>query len=188
MRVNENFCRGMKSTNQILSRGGVDGRLTADRRIDHRDQSRGHLDDGDSPHESGGNEAREIADNATPERDHGGVAAVSLGKQLVRQSSPRFAGLVGLARWNREHVQGASLELAFDGAGVERLDVRVGDERIAVSRCGLSSERAHYGQQGRSNLDWVGARLTAYQVTSPAPVRTFATRASMKRRSESRFK
>jgi hypothetical protein len=34
-----------------------------------------------------------------------------------------------------------------------------------------------------------GARLAAaYQVTSPAPERTFATRASMKRRSESRLR
>jgi hypothetical protein len=33
-----------------------------------------------------------------------------------------------------------------------------------------------------------GRSATAYQVTSPAPERTFATRASMKRRSESRLR
>jgi hypothetical protein len=38
------------------------------------------------------------------------------------------------------------------------------------------------GRLGRPPL------AAAYQVTSPAPVRTFATRASMKRRSDSRLR
>ena len=194
----------MESADQILARGSVDGGLAPDRGVHHRDQSRGHLDDGDSPHESGGYKAREVADNAAAERDHRGVAAEAFGEQLVGQTRPRFARLVGLAWGNREDFQGTSLELVFDLAGVEGLDVRVGDERIPVSRCKLARELPDSGQQPRceeygtlADEDLArrgglgclgGARLRAYQVTSPAPVRTFATRASMKRRSESRLR
>jgi hypothetical protein len=73
-----------------------------------------------------------------------------------------------------------------------------------MGRCELARELSNFGQQAWGNQDRTpvdedlarrrgvsrlgGARLTAYQVTSPAPVRTFATRASMKRRSESRLR
>ena len=204
MRVNKHSCRRVESADQILARGGVDGGLASDSGVHHRDQSRGHLDDGDSPHESGGYKAREVADDATAERDHRGVAAEAFGEQLVGQTRPRFTRLVGLPRRNREDFQGTALELAFDLAGVERLDVRVGDEGVPVSRCKPASELPDSGQEprceqygtpadedlaGRGGLGCPGrARLPAYQVTSPAPVRTFATRASMKRRSESRLR
>jgi hypothetical protein len=194
----------VESADQILSRGGVDGRLASDRGVHHRDQSRGHLDDGDSPHESGGDEAREISDYTTAERDYRRVPAESFGEQLVGQTRPRFARLVGLARRNREDFQRAFFELVLDLAAVQRLDVRIGDESVPVGRCMLTGEFPNFGQQGGAEQDRTpaetdlaegrgldclcGARLTAYQVTSPAPVRTFATRASMKRRSESRFR
>jgi hypothetical protein len=96
------------------------------------------------------------------------------------------------------------LELALDLSGVERVDVPVGDERVPVGRCKSTNELPDSVQQARGDQDWTpvekdlagrrglgrlsGAPLTAYQVTSPAPVRTFATRASMKRRSESRLR
>jgi hypothetical protein len=73
-----------------------------------------------------------------------------------------------------------------------------------VSRRELAGELPNFGQQAGGDQDWTPAdedlagrgrlgglgiaRLTAYQVTSPAPVRTFATRASMKSRSDSRFR
>ena len=80
MRVNKHSCRRVESADQILARGRVDGCLASDCGVHHRDQGRGHLDDGDSPHESGGYKASEVADNPPAERDHSGVAAVAFGE------------------------------------------------------------------------------------------------------------
>lgn len=85
------------------------------------------------------------------------------------------------------------LELVFEAARVERVDVGVGDDGVPVRRRQISRERSRPVKKSgldpddaRSEPDLTGER--AYQVTSPAPVRTFATRASMKRRSDRRLR
>lgn len=205
MRVNEDSGGRMKNPDQILARGGIDRGLPPNRGIDHGDQSGGYLEDGNPTHERGGDEASEIPDHTAAERDHGGVPAEPLREHLIGQARPGFARLVGLSSGNGEYVQSARLELALDLAGVQGLDVRVGYERIPMRTCSFAREYPDLVQQAgcdgdersaESNLTersglWRpgGARLSAaYQVTSPAPVRTFATRASIKSRSESRFR
>src|SRR5688572_18008568 len=192
----------MENPDQILAREGVDGGLAPDRRIHHRYQSGWYLDDRDPPHVGRGDEAGQIADHPAAKSDHSRVPTIALGEHLVGEAAPGLAGLVGFARLNSEDIDSAGLELALDLSSIQRLDVRVGDDRVPVRRCNLAHDVSDSGQialgdrdrvraepdlMGRGGL-WClgGARLAAaYQVTSPAPVRTFATRASMKRRSES---
>jgi len=140
MRVDKDNGGGMKNPDQILARGGVDGGLPPNRGIHHSDQSGGHLNDRNSTHEGGGDEAGEVAYYAAPEREDCGVLAVPLGEHLVGQAGPRFPGLVGLTRRDGENLEGVRIELGPDAFCVEGLDVRVGDERIPVSGCNLPSE------------------------------------------------
>lgn len=84
------------------------------------------------------------------------------------------------------------VELVFQPVGVQRVDVRIGNDGVSVARREVSDEKAGLGEETGLDPDPGGAQpdlfLARYQVTSPAPVRTFATRASMKRRSERRFR
>ena len=206
IRVDKHPCWRVENAHQILARDGVDPRLSADRGVDHGDQSGGNMDDRNSAHEGGGDEACQVADDPASERDYGGVAAESLGEHLVGEPRPCFPGFVGLAGRDGEGLDQALLELTLNFGGVQGLNVRVGDERVPVGWCELPDVRCDLGQQTRGDDDGVAAEpdltgrrivgprrtggvlAAGYQVTSPAPVRTFATRASMKRRSDSRLR
>jgi hypothetical protein len=90
-----------------------------------------------------------------------------------------------------EDIYCSGLELTANLVGVDRADVRVGDQGIAMRRSGAPDEVADPAED--PSLDGDGRRaepyfLAGYQVTSPAPVRTLATRASVKSRSDSRFR
>ena len=104
---------------------------------------------------------------------------------------------MGLSGGDREELNAAGIELGFDLVAVQRTDVRVRDDRVFV----CWSELARYGSDLRKeargdpdgaspqvDLARVAPRGGAYQVTSPAPVWTLATRASMKSRSERRLR
>ena len=85
-------------------------------------------------------EAGQVADDPTPKSDHCRIAAVPLGQHLVGQTSPRFAGLVGLAGRDDQGLQRTRLELTFDPFSVQRLDIRVGYERVSVRRRDFAGE------------------------------------------------
>jgi hypothetical protein len=104
---------------------------------------------------------------------------------------------VGLSGWDGEDLNATGIELGFDLLAVQRTDVRVRDDGVFV----CWSELARYGSDLRkeprgdpdgasaqADLARVPPRGGAYQVTSPAPVWTLATRASMKSRSERRLR
>jgi hypothetical protein len=88
----------VERADQVLAGGGVHRRLAAHRRVDHGEEGRGGLHDGDAAQVRRGDEAGQVADHATAQSDDGGVAAVTGGEQLVGHAGPRVARLVRLAR------------------------------------------------------------------------------------------
>ena len=95
---------------------------------------------------------------------------------------------VVLAGWEKQQIGMVFSEPAQNRLGVPGSDVRVRNDGVAVGWGYLACNRPDLTQQAGCNPDRATERALIYQVTSPAPVRTFATRASMKRRSESRFR
>src|SRR5207237_2337065 len=188
LRIDKNHRRKVKSAHQILPGVGVYPGLPADGGVDHGHQRSGYLDHRNSTHESGGNEARQIPDHATAERYHGRVATVPFREHLIGESGPGVPGLVGLAGGDDQQVRPVPPDAGQHGLGVPRPDVGVGDESVSVRWGDLARNGPDLGQETRRNTDRSPDLSLTYQVTSPAPVRTFATRASMKSRSESRFK
>ena len=112
------------------------------------------------------------------------------GEHLVGEAPPHFPGLARLAGRDGKDINGIRLELGTDRSSVKWPDVRVGDDRVAVGGRELADQCTGFGKEAGLHPDG-GAReldLADYQVTSPDPARTFATLASMKRRSESRLR
>src|SRR6185436_15647001 len=188
LRVNHDGGRKMKSAHQILPGEGVDPRLAADRGVDHCHQGGGHLDNRDAPHESGSDEARQVAHDTPSEGDDGGVPTVAFGEHLVGQTGPGIPGLVGLAGRYHEYGGPVLFESFHHSACVPVTDVGIGDYSVAVGRGDVARDLPNLGKEAGGDPDRAPQLGLVYQVTSPAPVRTFATRASMKRRSESRFR
>lgn len=113
------------------------------------------------------------------------------GEHLVGEPGPAFPGLVRLSGGDRQDVHAILFELVADLCRVQRTDVGIRDDGVPMSRDELASNGAGLGQESRCNPDRARAKpdlARRYQVTSPAPVRTFATRASMKRRSDNLFR
>jgi hypothetical protein len=85
------------------------------------------------------------------------------------------------------------LELILQPPGVERVDIGVSDDGVPVGWGQLPCECSGPLEEPGLNPDDTLSEADfpdggAYQVTSPAPERTFATRASMKRRSDRRLR
>ena len=110
---------------------------------------------------------------------------------MIGQTGPGFPGFAGLTGLYREDIYCIGLKLLPDLFGVERADVRVCDDGVPMCLSGFPDQVADLRE--RPSLDDYGRRAeldvpTPYQVTSPTPLRTLATRASEKRRSERRFR
>jgi hypothetical protein len=80
----------MESTNQVLPRRHIDARLAPDGGIDHGNQTRRHLDYGDSAHIRRGTKTGEIPNYATSERNGPGVAPEPGSKPFVFDACLRF--------------------------------------------------------------------------------------------------
>src|SRR5262249_19664599 len=111
-----------------------------DRAVDLREQRRGNLDVIDSAQKSRGDKAREVAHHAAAERDH----AVGSFKTIGDQKTPgafgraqRFCPLA-VAYQTRERRESGALQTPFDGLAIERIYLRVRDDRQAAS---LTAER-----------------------------------------------
>ena len=198
--VGEHHGGRVKCADEILPRGRVDAGLAAHRRVDHREQRRGALHDGHAAHERGGDEAREVADDAAAQRDDGGVARAAGGEQLVGDARPRVARLVRFARGHDvERHAPVRRERGDERLCVERADLIIGDHGVAVRGSRGRDERRELRAKPRRDAHRVGARVDRaaapvmhrrrhYQVTSPAPARRLARRASVNSRSESRLR
>jgi hypothetical protein len=107
---------------------------------------------------------------------------------LVGQSSPGFPGFVGLTGGDHEDDRPVVADPVSDYFGVPRTDVRIGDYRISMGGGDVPRDVSDLGEETGRNPNGSPKLRLIYQVTSPAPARTLATRASMNRRSESRFR
>jgi hypothetical protein len=104
---------------------------------------------------------------------------------------------VGFAGFYGEHFDRVCLELIPDDLAIQRRNVRVRDDGVLMGRSQLTGQCSDLGKETGGDADGRPrqvdlARFTtrglAYQVTSPAPVWTLATRASMKSRSDRRLR
>lgn len=182
----------MESSYQILARGGVDARLSSDRCVDHGEEGSGNLNDRNSAHEGRRDEPGKVPHDSSAKRDDYGVPAEPRHEHPVGQGRPHLAGLAGLAGGDGEDIYCMGLELALQRNAVQRVDVGVSDDGVSVGRSEFSDYGAGPGQESRLDPDRGCAQpdfaACGYQVTSPAPARMFATRASVKRRSDRRLR
>jgi hypothetical protein len=107
---------------------------------------------------------------------------------LVGQTGPGIAGFVGLAGGDGEQIGGPFFEAGQDLFSVQRSDIRVADQGISMGGSDLPRNGSDLGEETRGDPDGAPEISLIYQVTSPAPVRTFATRARVKSRSDSLFR
>src|SRR5256714_11298684 len=97
LRVYDDRPRRIKNPDEILPGGGVDGRLSTDGGVNHRHQTCGYLDDRNTSHESGRDEAGEVANHPAAKSDHRRVPAEAAYQHLVGQAAPGIPRLIGLA-------------------------------------------------------------------------------------------
>src|SRR6185437_10932348 len=102
------------------------------RRVDHGEETRRYIHAGHATHECGRYEAGKVANHAAAEGDHRGVSSTARREELIRERALRVAGLVRFAGGNGEHRCDLLTECAADLGRVERADVAVGDDRIAM--------------------------------------------------------
>ena len=191
----------MERPNQVLAGTSVDSCLASDGGIDHREEGGGHLHDGHAAHERCGDEAGEVADHATTEGENRGVATESRGEQFVGKACPLHPRLAGLARGDDEHTGRGTADGSREAGGIQRRDDVVRDDREPPIADGCAQRDAARVEEAGADADsravqrdsvWrigrSGHVSVRYQVTSPAPARMLATRASTNSRSESRFR
>jgi len=104
---------------------------------------------------------------------------------LIGQPRPGIAGFVGLAGRDGEEVGGILSQAGQDLFCVQRTDVRVADYSVLMGGSDVPRDGTDLGEEAGGDPDGASKLGLIYQVTSPAPVRTFATLASVKSRSES---
>ena len=93
--------RLVERADEVLAGGQIDCGLAADRGVGHRDECRRQLDDRDAAVQRRCDEAREVADDATAERDDGTAAIEAARDELLAQrlvDRERLARLAGLDR------------------------------------------------------------------------------------------
>src|SRR5689334_832540 len=195
-------CGGsMKNTHQILPGGGIDGCFSTDGGVHHCHQTGGYLDHWNTPHESGGDEPSEVPNHPAAQCDHRRVPSEAADQHLIGQAAPGIPGFIGLTGGDGQDIDLIPAEPFLDLAGVNGADVGVGDYSVAMGGADLFGNRCHMRDQAGCYPDRRSAerelpmcwgrrhwRSASYQVTSPAPVRTLASRARVNSRSESRFR
>jgi hypothetical protein len=115
--------RLVERADHVLAERMIDARLAADRRIDLRQQRRGHLDERHAAHVAGGRETGHVADHAAAECDQRRLAIGTLGEQPVEDQVERFPVLVGLA------VRRTTVDARPSGASAARSARRTADRR-----------------------------------------------------------
>jgi len=143
--------RRVERADEVLSRRGVHARLSADRGVDHREESGGALHHGHPSHERRGDESGEIADDPAAERDDGRIAPASGVEHAIGDARPRVARLVRLARGHDVDRDGCVRgESEHQRLRVERCDRVVAHDGVVVRRRGVGDgAREPVAQPGR---------------------------------------
>ena len=138
---------------QVLAGRVIEAGLSADRRIDHRQQRGRRLEEADSAKQRCGGEPGEVADDATAERDDERVAIDLRAERRVPDRADgveRLRALAG-AEHDLDSGQGERLERATQLGAACPLHRRVGDEHDRARR--EASDRV--GQRRRRAIDHV---------------------------------
>ena len=132
--VGDHRARRMEGADQVLALRQVDRGLAADRGVDHRQQCRRQLHAVDAAHPAGRGEAGQIADHATAERDHGGIARRAQRGQRVQAFAEARQRLFLFARrhhparrWRSDGLRRA--QQRFGAIGIQRRDMAVADDQ-----------------------------------------------------------
>ncbi len=89
----------------------------------------GDLDDGNAPHEDGGEEAGDVVDDAAAEGDHDAGAVAAAPHHLLGQDFDLRQSLPFLAAGEEEDFESVSGQTLFQRAAVQRPDVLGGDHK-----------------------------------------------------------
>ena len=141
----------------VLAGGTIDAGLSADRRIDLRQQRRRHLDERDSPLVRGRRETRDVADDAAAQRDDRRLAVESRLEQSIENRRPRIDGLVLLSVRNGDdrRVRARFFERIAHPAKKQWGNCLVGDD--GKLRIGSGQQRRHRVQRAVTDVDRVFA-------------------------------
>lgn len=94
----------MEGADEVLAGLKVDPRLAANGRVDHRKQGRGHLDEVDAAHVGRGDEAGQIAHDATAARNDEIIASETIAGDSLPELIGEFDGLGGFPRRDEQVV------------------------------------------------------------------------------------
>ena len=97
--------RLVERADEVLAFAMIDGRLAADRGVDHSEQRGRHLHERHAAEVGGRDEAGEVAHNAAAEGDDRAAALSSLRDEPVVDRRGDIEGLVGFAGGNRERLR-----------------------------------------------------------------------------------
>ena len=155
------------NADRVFPGGCVDRCLAPYRRIHHREQRRGDLHHRNAAHVGRRDEAGEIADDATTQRNDRRVAPAAVREQGVGDRGPTLARLVLLAGGNDDRVHAITRHAAtgsFDqrrGDVVEivRRDVVIGDDDISMRRGALLDDPSDLREAARRDDDRVTERV-----------------------------
>ena len=154
--IGEHRGRLMESADQILTARMIHAGLAADRRIHLRQQGRRNLDEIDAALIARGGKPRDVAHDATAQRQHTGIATEAVGHQHIEnardvgQRLERFA--VGQDALDDSPVRKPSL----DGVGVERRYGRITYQDHIARAYPLAEDRGVV-EQTAADQDRVGA-------------------------------
>ena len=122
--------RLVERADHVLAQRVVDRGLAADRRVDLRQQRRGHLHEGHAAHVAGRGEAGHVADHAAAQREQHRPAVAGGAQQRVVDALERRGVLEGFAvgQLDRQHPCVVRRQRRLQPGGVQRPDGGVGDD------------------------------------------------------------
>jgi hypothetical protein len=88
----------MEGTNQVLACVDIDTGLSTHGRIDHRQVTCRHLNQGDTAKIGGRNKAAQVSRNTSSDRDHTAISAQPYLEHLVSENRPGASSFRRLAR------------------------------------------------------------------------------------------
>ena len=144
--------RLVEGTDHVLAQRMIDGRLAPHRRIDLREQGRGHLHKGHAPHVASRGKTRHVTHHSSAERKQYGFAVATVREECVEDQLERLPVFVLFAVGQQDFMDLpiAPLQRRPKLGGVKRTDGRIGDNQGSTCR-GRSCVRRRHGDESCAN-------------------------------------
>ena len=152
-----------EGAHEVLADDVVDAGLPADGGIDHAEEARGHVDEGDAAKDGGGGVPAEVGHDAAAEADDEVAALDALAEQPVVDGGDGSEGLLLLATGNGHSgdLEAGRAEGVERGGGVQGACAIVGKDEGATGEFDSSAEFPEVGEGALAHDDGVAAAGSA---------------------------